>query len=677
MTTKSDRDQLISTLTRQLTRATASLAADTALVRSLEAQLAAAQGTPVTDPAVPLVLSGATFTRAGARWRAYGANSYDLFDCPDPAARLQALAAAGATAVRAWCFPKGGKADAAYLAHALTVLDQAAALGLYVTVVLGNNWDDWGGPACWGTDEAGFYADPAVVDRYAAYVSATVQGLRRGSGLHPAVLGVTPVNEARPRTVAVAQAWLDRMAAAVLSVVPTARLVLGMEGHVSTGYGQAGAQWPGVPWPGCDLTALDLTKWHVLTVHAYRKYVANNDPGQLAAAVAPVRALAARWAKPLLLEECGFAVPDDGTAAQRTAWLAAGAALGTQLDGALVWQAGADGGSYTLDPAGPEVAAWLAMLLGRAPAPVPAPSPLPLPSGPKPSDDALQARLDALQPGEVFVLPDGVYKGTYALRVKGTAAQPITVKGSRAAVLQGDGSGYGLHFDRATYVTATGFTVTGSQKGVILDESPACAVEGLYVHHHRQEGIHARNNSADCKITKNEVCFTGTSSPAYGEGIYVGLSAGGWSATYSRTGGQPDRTDRVVVEDNYCHDNAAECVDVKEGTTGTVVRANRLDLSGLQGANYADSAVDLKGTGALVEGNTIQGSSPHAQDGIQTHMIGTTPPVVSGSGNTIRANHITATLPGYGVAPQKFSTNTVSGNDAPAAAKGVASVPQT
>ena len=68
-----------------------------------------------------------------------------------------------------------------------------------------------------------------------------------------------------------------------------------------------------------------------------------------------------------------------------------------------------------------------------------------------------------------------------------------------------------------------------------------------------------------------------------------------------------DRSDRVRVLDNRIGPNvAAEHVDVKEGTFGGVIRGNSLRRhSASPGENSADSWVDVKGIGYLIEGNTV------------------------------------------------------------------------
>src|SRR5664279_5064130 len=59
----------------------------------------------------------------------------------------------------------------------------------------------------------------------------------------------------------------------------------------------------------------------------------------------------------------------------------------------------------------------------------------------------LQSALAKAVPGDVIVLADGIYQGKFVADHPATAAKPITVCGSRQAILNADGpsGGYVLH----------------------------------------------------------------------------------------------------------------------------------------------------------------------------------------------------------------------------------------
>ncbi|HEU4328504.1 MAG TPA: cellulose binding domain-containing protein [Roseiflexaceae bacterium] len=227
-----------------------------------------------------------------------------------------------------------------------------------------------------------------------------------------------------------------------------------------------------------------------------------------------------------------------------------------------------------------------------------------------------QALQNAL-PGDLILLADGTYSGRFTLEKQGTAADPIVVRGSRAAVLNGGGtgSGYGFYLQNAAYVQLEGFTVTNSMKGLMADWTTNSVIDGLAVHTIGDEAIHLRRFSSDNLIQNTTIRETGLRSPGYGEGIYLGSANSNWD---SYTGGQPDASDRNRVVGNTIGPHVrGEAIDIKEGTVGGEIRDNLFDGTGLSNINYDDSWIDVKGNGYLIVGN--RGSNA-LLDGFQTHV---------------------------------------------------------
>jgi hypothetical protein len=289
----------------------------------------------------------------------------------------------------------------------------------------------------------------------------------------------------------------------------------------------------------------------------------------------------------------------------------------------------------------------------------------------------LTSALQAATPGTTIVLADGTYAGRFTLARSGTATAPIRITGSRAAVLDGGSTstGYVLHLDRASYVQVDGFTVRNGQKAVVLDQSSHVVLDHLDLGHTGDEVLLLRNYSSDDVVSNNEIHDSGLVTPGYGEGVYVGLSQSNWSSTsQSRTGGAPDTSDRNRIQGNHIVRTTAESVDIKEGTTGGVVSGNTFDATGLSGANYADSWVDIAGNGYLVQGNTgLPGGA--LLDGYQTHVI------LAGWGNdnVFDANASTVDAAGYGIDIHTKGTGNVvkASNTVVGAAKGLTNIAVT
>ncbi|MFG2599696.1 right-handed parallel beta-helix repeat-containing protein [Streptomyces sp. NPDC048462] len=217
----------------------------------------------------------------------------------------------------------------------------------------------------------------------------------------------------------------------------------------------------------------------------------------------------------------------------------------------------------------------------------------------------LKSALTAAGPGDTIRLADGTYAGNFKATVPGTASARITLTGSAGAVLTA-GGGYGLHLNGASYWTVKGVTVSGGQKGIVTDGANGVVIDSVTVHDLDMEGVHFRKSSSDGVIRNSRIYDTGHDGRGMGEGVYVGTA-----------GDLSDRSDRVQIADNTIGpDVGGENVDIKEGTTGARITGNTFDGSGLTGANYDDSWVDVKGNDVLVEGNH---GSRTTNNGYETH----------------------------------------------------------
>lgn len=217
----------------------------------------------------------------------------------------------------------------------------------------------------------------------------------------------------------------------------------------------------------------------------------------------------------------------------------------------------------------------------------------------------LKSALAAAAPGDTIRLADGTYQGNFKATVPAAASARITLTGSARAVLRA-GGGYGLHLDGASYWTVRGITVTGGQKGIMADAATGIVIDSVTVHDLDMEGVHFRRSSRDGVIKNSRIHDTGQDGRGMGEGVYVGTA-----------GDLSDRSDGVQILDNTIGPGVrGENIDIKEGTTGARIVGNTFDGSGLTGAHYDDSWVDVKGNDVLVQGNR---GSRTTNNGYETH----------------------------------------------------------
>jgi Right handed beta helix region len=292
-----------------------------------------------------------------------------------------------------------------------------------------------------------------------------------------------------------------------------------------------------------------------------------------------------------------------------------------------------------------------------APSPVTAP-PGPIlgsvagcPSGQLVTDaPSLEAALASATPGSVIVMGTGTYSGRFEAAVAGTSQAPVTLCGTRDAIIDGGDikTGYALHLNGSSWWHVAGFTVTGAQKGVVADHVQHAVISGLYVHDVGDEGIHLREFSSDNVVDSNKIRNTGLLKSKFGEGIYIGTANSNW-CTY--TSCAPDNSDRNVISNNDIANTTAENIDVKEGTTSGAISNNQLSGDGMV-ASAASAWINVKGNGWTVTGNTGQHSP---KDGFQVHKVYEG----WGQGNVFRANHAGVFGPGYGFYVQSRSLGTI------------------
>jgi len=259
----------------------------------------------------------------------------------------------------------------------------------------------------------------------------------------------------------------------------------------------------------------------------------------------------------------------------------------------------------------------------------------------------LQAALNNAKAGDNIVLKDGIYNGNFIIpsSANGTLDKPITLSGSKKVVLDGNtvNTGYVLHL-QASYWTIKDITITNGLKGLMCDGANYNTIDNIAVNNIGEEGIHFRKFSYHNVLQNSIVTNTGLKTADYGEGVYIGTAVSNWS---KYTNGLEDKCDSNKVINNTIGPNVtAECIDVKEGSTGGIIRGNDFNSTGITGANSGDSWMDVKGNGYLIENNT--GFNPTGsvlKDGYQVHCA------VDGWGNyNIFKNNISEiNVDGYGI----------------------------
>jgi hypothetical protein len=257
----------------------------------------------------------------------------------------------------------------------------------------------------------------------------------------------------------------------------------------------------------------------------------------------------------------------------------------------------------------------------------------------------LQTALTNALPGDDIVIAAGTYSGKFTISKNGAVNHRIKLTGKNNVIFdaQNYNSGYALYVT-ASYWDIANINITNGLKGIMTDSASYNNYIGIKVYDIGEEGIHLRKYSKHNVISNCNVYNTGLKTADFGEGIYIGSAKSNW-ATYSN--GIEDRCDSNTVF--HCMigpDCKAECTDIKEGTTGGLIKENYFDATGISGANSADSWIDVKGNSYSIENNN--GYNPIGSvltDGFQVHCAS----AGWGNDNQFKNNFCTVNASGYAI----------------------------
>jgi len=303
----------------------------------------------------------------------------------------------------------------------------------------------------------------------------------------------------------------------------------------------------------------------------------------------------------------------------------------------------------------------------------PPPPPPPPPGGgdsrvvPVRTQAELLAAIRRAAPGDEIRLADGVYTGGVVITRSGVAGNPVTLKGGRRAVIHAGSRDRSALLLKADYWLIYGIGVTDGLFGVYLDGANHNVIDSLEVSQAGQEGVTFANFSSDNVVRNSYIHDTGLSVAEWGEGVYIGTAVENWDRV---TGGRADQSDRNQVLNNVIGPNVrAEHVDVKEGTTGGIVRGNRFNGAGMvQSKFWVDSWMEIKGNDYQILENE---GTDAITDGFQViSVVGGW-----GNGNVLRRNVANVKAPGFGIRISSGSGNLVGcDNVVTAAGAGFASI---
>ena len=208
---------------------------------------------------------------------------------------------------------------------------------------------------------------------------------------------------------------------------------------------------------------------------------------------------------------------------------------------------------------------------------------------------SIQRALQLAQPGDtIHLAPGHYYQDVYTVR-DGEPGRPITIVGTREAVVHGLTSNriFQVHHD---YISLIGFTIDGLRRNAEPNRMGAFREKLLYVigydardgvHHLRVLGMTFRNAGEECLRIKyfarhNEIAystfhdcgiwdFVYQAHGVVGEAVYLGTSSKQWDINLTI---EPDVTADNWVHHNFMDTQGNECVEAKEGSERNIIEYN-------------------------------------------------------------------------------------------------------
>ncbi len=219
----------------------------------------------------------------------------------------------------------------------------------------------------------------------------------------------------------------------------------------------------------------------------------------------------------------------------------------------------------------------------------------------------LNNALENAQAGDEIVLAEGEYISTsnkwflFTSSSEGTEDQPIVIRSEdpeHPAVIMGNSNTSGVALEiSGDWWEIRDLKFSRAQKGIVLDNSDHTKIINCEVYDIGSEGVHFRDNSSDCLAENCYVHDTGIVSPGSGEAFYVGSA--------QNTTEYGHECYRNTIRSCKMGPNvAAEHVDIKEYTIGTVVEDCLFDGTGMSGENFAKSFINIKGNDCVIRNNT-------------------------------------------------------------------------
>eukprot|EP00903_Cladosiphon_okamuranus_P020891 g19184.t1 len=266
-----------------------------------------------------------------------------------------------------------------------------------------------------------------------------------------------------------------------------------------------------------------------------------------------------------------------------------------------------------------------------------------------------QAALESVSPGDTIELEEGDYWED--LKTRGFTVNGYTGEGSIEGV---DVSGQDirdLFRDKLIYATAL-------REPTMRDGGYLSALDGLVIHdmilkHAGGECVRLRDHVTYAEIYDNYIDDCGVYDFRFedggknGEGVYIGTSSNQWGDGKNWSDG-PDLCMNNVVRNNVIHTRGNEGIDVKEGSTGTLIENNGVHMQ----RDPDSGGIGSRGDYSIIRNNNIT-NADGAGVRLGGHLVNG---VQYGVHNSVIGNHMFNCF-AYGVKTMSSPQGEMCGND--------------
>ncbi len=268
----------------------------------------------------------------------------------------------------------------------------------------------------------------------------------------------------------------------------------------------------------------------------------------------------------------------------------------------------------------------------------------------------IEQALDAAGPGDEVRVGPGDYP-PFATRHPGTPGAPIRIVG-RDARLRGPGGGVVVEIAH-DQVSLEGFDVADGDVLIRVAGASGVRIFDNTLHDAGSECVRLRDGASDNEVARNRIERCGTrdfeldADRKNGEGVYIGVAPEQLDG--EAPGAEATARNRIIGNELHV---LAECVDIKEGSLGTLVEANVCT-----GSQDPDGAgFSSRGDETTFRANV---STDHAGAGIRLGGDDDD----DGVDNSVVDNRLVGNA-GYGLKVERFPQARICGNEVSGNAKG-------